>query len=108
MKFSERQKLEREYYKWLDKNKNVKSCPFSVISFLEANKNLVRQEDYNKIQVLEKALEFACIDLLSEIYPDRDFKNYKPKTTMNRYIKIGERIVEEENEHNEILDKRYY
>ena len=68
MLFSERQKLEKEYYKWLDKNPNVKPCPFSLISFLYINNNLVSNDEYKKIEILEKALELVCSDLLLEKY----------------------------------------
>ena len=97
MLFSERQKLEKEYYKWLEENPNVKPCPFSVISFLDINKNLVSNDDFKKIEVLEKALELACVDILSYAYPNRDFNNYKPKTTMKRYKQMAQTILKGEN-----------
>lgn len=93
MFFSERKKLEKEYYNWLDKNKNVKPCAFNVISFLSINGNLIRKEDHNKIEILEKALELVCVDLLCQIYPNRDFTNYKPKTTIKRYKQMAEKII---------------
>lgn len=94
MFFSERKKLEREYYNWLDKNKNVKPCAFNVISFLSINGNLIKKEDHNKIEILEKALELVCIDLLCERYPNRGFENYKPRNTMKRYKQQAERKLE--------------
>lgn len=93
MFFSERKKLEQEYYKWLDNNKNVKPCAFNVISFLSINGNLIRKEDHNKIEILEKALELVCVDLLCQICPNRDFKNYKPRNTMKRYKQMAEKII---------------
>lgn len=92
MLFSERQKLEKEYYKWLDKNKNVKPCPFSLISFLDGNGNLFDNKESDKINVLKKALELACIDLLKAIYPNHDFVNHKPKITMKNYIYKAEKL----------------
>lgn len=92
MLFSERQKLEKEYYKWLDNNKNVKPCPFSLISFLDGNGNLFDNKESDKINVLEKALELACVDLLKAIYPNQDFVNHKPKITMRSYILKAEKL----------------
>lgn len=33
--FSDRRKIEQEYFAWLEQNPGVKDCPFAVISFLE-------------------------------------------------------------------------
>ena len=93
MLFNERQKLEKEYYKWIDKNKNVKPCPFSLISFLDGNGNLFDNKESNKIKVIEKALELACVDILSEKYPKIDFTNYKPRGTMKRYMQMAGKVL---------------
>ena len=77
MLFSERQKLEKEYYKWLDQNKNIKPCAFNVISFLSINGNLISKEEHNKIEILKKALELACKDIFDTAFPS--LKNSKSK-----------------------------
>ena len=96
MTFSERQKLEKEYYKWLDKNKNVKPNPLSVISFLDNNNNLITKEEKRNVQILQIAFEQVCLDLLKTIYPNKEFINYTPKITMRRYIKMAEKVLKEE------------
>lgn len=98
MLFSERQKLEKEYYKWLDKNKNVKPCPFTVISFLDMNKNLVSNDEFNKIEILEKALELACSDLLLEKYKGKITKYRKPVLTIKNYKYKAKKVLEVQNE----------
>lgn len=105
MLFSERKKLEKEYYKWLDKNKNVKPCPFSLITFLYENGNLVSKEQHDHIEKTEIAFELACRDLLSAKYPKIDYTNYKPKGTMKSYIQKAERKLEGdyERDKNSIL-----
>ena len=60
MLFSQRQKLENEYYKWLEKNKNVKPCAFSLISFLDMNGNLVEKEEKSNFQNLHIAFEITA------------------------------------------------
>lgn len=104
MLFSERQKLEKEYYKWLDKNKNVKPCPFSLISFLDGNGNLITKEEKSNVQILQIALELACIDLLKAIYPNQDFINHKPKITMKNYIYKAEKIKKEKKNAKETVN----
>jgi hypothetical protein len=97
MLFSERQKLEKEYYKWLEENSNVKSCPFNVISFLDMNKNLVSNDEYKKIEILEKALELVCSDLLLEKYNGKITKYRKPVLTIKNYKYKAKKVLEGEN-----------
>ena len=33
--FSDRRKIEQEYFAWRERNPGIKDCPFTVISFLE-------------------------------------------------------------------------
>lgn len=98
MLFSERQKLEKEYYKWLEKNKNVKPCPFSLISFLDGNGNLFDNKESDKINVLEKALELVCSDLLLEKYKGKITKYRKPVYTIKNYKYKAEKVLEVQNE----------
>ena len=100
MLFSERQKLEKEYYKWLNKNPNVKPCPFTVISFLDMNGNVVGKNEKDKIEVLKIAIELACVDLLNKTYPNKNFNNYKPKVTMERYERLAEDIWRKRNDNS--------
>lgn len=98
MLFSERQKLEKEYYKWLEENPNVKPCPFSLISFLDGNGNLVEKEEKSNFQNLHIAFEMACRDLLSSKHPKIDYTDYKPKATMKSYIRKARNFSEKEYE----------
>lgn len=98
MLFSERQKLEKEYYKYLDKNKLFRGNLMHVLTFLDNNGNLVEKDDGKKINVLKKALELACCKILSLKHPKIDFTNYKPKSTMKMYIRKAEKLMEVENE----------
>ena len=97
MFFSERQKLEKQYYKWLEENPNVKPCPFSVISFLDGNKNLVSNDEFNKIEILEKALELVCSDLLIEKYKSKITKYRKPVLTIKNYKYKAKKVLEGKN-----------
>ena len=98
MTFSERQKLEKEYYKWLEKNKNVKPCPFSLITFLQINGNLVSKEKHEEIDAIEMAFEMVCLDYLKLKFPKTDYTGYKPKSTMRWYKQKAEKLVEVKNE----------
>ena len=98
MLFNERQKLAKEYEKWLEENPNVKPCPFTVISFLDINKNLVSNDEFKKIEVLEKALELACSDLLIEKYQSKITKYRKPVLTIKNYKYKAKKVLEKEND----------
>lgn len=94
MLFSERQKLEKEYYKWLDNNKNVKPCVFNVISFLDMNGNLINKQEFNKIKILEKALELACNDIFNNTFPSLKYNNTKHNKLIKHYKIKAERLLE--------------
>lgn len=98
MFFSERQKLEKEYYKYLDKNKLFRGNLMHVLTFLDNNGNLVEKDDGKKIKVLKKALELACCKILSLKHKNIDFENYKPTTTIKHYMRKAEKLVEVKNE----------
>ena len=103
MIFSERQKLEKEYYKWLDKNKNVLGSLLDVLTFLDNNGNLVKKEEKSNMQILQIAFEMVCRDLLSLKHPKTDYTGYKPKSTMRWYKQKAEKLVEVENEQTIII-----
>ena len=112
MLFSERQKLEKEYYKWLDKNKCVKGNLLSVLTFLDNNGNLVKKEEKSNVQILQIAFEMVCRDLLSLKHPKIDYTGYKPKSTMKSYIHKAEKVLEGENygwkkEKNNVRENHY-
>ena len=104
MLFSERQKLEKEYYKYLDKNKLFRGNLMHVLTFLDNNGNLITKEEKGNIQILQIALELACIDLLKAIYPNQDFINHKPKITMRSYILKAEKIKKENKNAKETVN----
>jgi glutaredoxin 2 len=93
MIFSERQKLEKEYYKWLEKNKNVLGSLLDVLTFLDNNGNLVKKEEKSNVQILQIAFEMVCRDLLSLKNPKIDYTEYKPKSTMKSYIHKAEKSI---------------
>lgn len=98
MLFSERQKLEKQYYKWLDRNKNVLGSLLDVLTFLDNNGNLVKKEEKSNVQILQLAFEMVCRDLLSLKHPKIDYTGYKPKSTMKSYIHKAEKVLEVQNE----------
>lgn len=98
MLFSERQKLEKEYYKWLDKNKNVLGSLLDVLTFLDNNGNLVKKEEKSNVQILQIAFEMVCRDLLSLKHPKIDYTGYKPKSTMKSYIHKAKKVLEVQND----------
>ena len=97
MTFSERQKLEKEYYKYLDKNKLFRGNLMHVLTFLDNNGNLVSKEEKSNMQILQIAFEMVCRDLLSLKFPKIDYSKYKPKGTMKSYIYKAEKVLEREN-----------
>ena len=98
MLFSERQKLEKQYYKYLDKNKLFRGNLMHVLTFLDNNGNLITKEEKSNVKILQIALKLACIDILSLKHPKIDFTNYKPKSTMKMYLRKAEKLMEVENE----------
>ena len=98
MLFSERQKLEKEYYKWLVKNKNVKPCPLSLITFIDTNGNLINNNDRDKIAVLEKALELACEEIFNKTFPSLKNSNYKHSKLMCFYKNEAKKHLGDKNE----------
>lgn len=94
MLFSERQKLEKEYYKYLDKNKLFRGNLMHVLTFLDNNGNLVKKEEKSNVQILQIAFEMVCRDLLSLKHPKIDYTGYKPKSTMKSYIHKAEKVLE--------------
>ena len=93
MLFSERQKLEKEYYKYLDKNKLFRGNLMHVLTFLDNNGNLITKEEKINVQILQIAFELACRDVLSVKYPKIDYTNYKPKSTMKRYKQMANKYI---------------
>lgn len=113
MTISERQKLEKEYYKYLDKNKLFRGNLLHVLTFLDNNGNLVSKEEKSNVKILQIAFEMVCRDLLSLKHPKIDYTGYKPKSTMKSYIHKAEKVLEGENhgckkEKNNVRENYYH
>lgn len=58
-KYSEWKELEKEYYKWLDNDKYIEDCLFSVISFL-SSKGLLKEQWIPINERLPEEYEVLC------------------------------------------------
>jgi len=86
MTISERQKLEREYGKWLERQMGVKACPLSVITFLDNKGMLITEKERENIIVTDRALDDACADVFYNKFPSlRGTRNLNFKTMKKRY-----------------------
>ena len=94
MLFSERQKLEKEYYKYLDKNKLFRGNLMHVLTFLDNNGNLINKQEFNKIEILEKALELACNDIFNNTFPSLKDNNTIHNKLIKHYKIKAERLLE--------------
>ena len=115
--FSERKKLEDEYYKWLADNKDIKDCPLNVIGFLYSEKgwcdaNDAYQEVFTELVGMLKHEGKLCItkeqfeNLATNFGVDiqkakQEFENRK---FLNNYEKLVSDIVEKDDNCNGLVD----